>query len=224
MDRSHVASMGIYIFNKNVLAECLEDESMVDFGKDVIPASIERKRMFCHFFDGYWQDVGTIRSFYEANLKLTMVPPEFDFYDESYQIYTHPRFLPGSKINNCIVQSSILCEGSIISKCEIRNSIIGVRTIVRSGAEILNSVVMGSDYYETTLPQCTENEEGLPALGIGTGSIIRNAIVDMNARIGCNVRIVNQQGHKDYDDSTYSVRDGIVVIHRNAVLPDDTVI
>jgi glucose-1-phosphate adenylyltransferase len=224
LGRSHVASMGIYIFNKDVLVESLKDESMVDFGKHVIPASIEARNVYAHFFDGYWRDVGTVKSFYEANLELTQIVPEFDFYDESAQVYTHPRFLPGSKINSCVVQSSILCEGSVMTQCEIRNSIIGVRSIVRSGAEILDSVIMGADHYETTEDQCINDETGSPSIGIGRGSIIRKTIVDKNARIGCNVRIVNQQGRKDYDGPNFSIREGIVVVHRNAVLLDDTVI
>lgn len=223
--RSHVASMGIYIFNKDVLVESLKDESMVDFGKHVIPSSIETRKVYGHFFDGYWRDVGTVKSFYDANLELTQMAPEFNFYDESAQIYTHPRFLPGSKINNsCVVQSSILCEGSILTQCEIRNSIIGVRSIVRSGAEIFNSVIMGADYYDGIEEECINNKEGLTSIGVGRGSIIRNAIVDINARIGCNVKIVNEQGRKDYDGPNFSIREGIVVVHRNSVLPDNTVI
>jgi len=222
--RSHVASMGIYVFDKDVLVEALRDESMVDFGKNVIPTSIETKKVFAYFFGGYWRDVGTVASFFQANMELTEPIPEFEFYDESAQIYTHPRFLPGSKINSCVVQSSILCEGSVITECEIRHSIIGVRSIVRSGAEITNSAIMGADYYENIHDECAINAEGNPSIGIGRGSIIRNTIVDTNARIGSNVRIVNHQKREDYDDTSYSIRDGIVVIHKNAVIPNDTVI
>jgi glucose-1-phosphate adenylyltransferase len=221
---SHVASMGIYIFNKEVMVECLTDKNKIDFGKHVIPEAIGKRKIYAYFFDGYWRDVGTIRSFYDANLELTQMVPEFDFYDESTTVYTHPRFLPGSKINSCVVQSSVLCEGSVITECEIRNSIIGVRSIVRSGAEIHNSVIMGSDYYETIEDQCVINESGLPSLGIGRGSIIQGAIVDKNARIGCNVRITNKEGKNDYDGPTFSICNGIVVIHKNAVIPDNTVI
>jgi glucose-1-phosphate adenylyltransferase len=224
LGRSHVASMGIYLFNKDVLVEVLKDESLVDFGKHVIPASIEARKLYAYFFDGYWRDVGTIKSFYQANLELTQMIPEFDFYNESALVFTHPRFLPGSKINSCVAQSSILCEGSVMTECEIRNSIIGVRSIVCSGAEILDSVIMGADYYETTEDQRINDGNGLPSIGIGRGSVIRKAIVDKNARIGCNVRIVNQQGKEDYDGPNFSIRDGIVVVHRDAVLPDDTVI
>jgi glucose-1-phosphate adenylyltransferase len=224
LERSHVASMGIYVFNKDVLVESLKDGSMMDFGKNVIPTSIGTRKVYAYFFNGYWRDVGTIRSFYEANLELTRMIPEFDFYDESALVFTHPRFLPGSKINSCVVQSSILCEGSIITECEIRNSIIGVRSIVRSGAEILNSVIMGADYYESAEEQRIRSEDGQPAIGIGSGSVIRDSIVDKNARIGCNVRIVNQQERKDYDGPNFSIRDGVIVVHRNAVIPDNTVI
>lgn len=222
--KSHVASMGIYVFNKDVLVDCLSDESMVDFGKNVIPSSIEPRRVYAHFFDGYWRDVGTVKSFFQANLELTQIAPEFDFYEESFPVYTHPRFLPGSRIDSCIVQSSVLCEGAIIAECEIRSSIIGVRSIVRSGAEITSSIIMGADYYEITEDDCAITPDGVPPIGIGRGSIIRNAIVDKNARIGRNVRIINEQKREDHDDSTYTIRDGIVVIHRNAVIPDNTVI
>jgi glucose-1-phosphate adenylyltransferase len=224
LNRSHVASMGIYVFEKNVLVDCLSHEETVDFGMHVIPASIGEKKVRAYFFDGYWEDVGTMRSFYEANLALTDMVPEFDFFDESAPVFTHPRFLPGSKVNSCVVRSSILCEGSVLTECEIRNSIIGVRSIVHSGAEILNSVVMGADYYETIEDQLVVKESGAPAIGIGRGSVIRNAIVDKNARIGSNVKILNRQNAGDCDGDNYSIRDGIVVVHKNAVLPDNTVI
>lgn len=229
--RSHIASMGIYLFNKDVLIECLQNESMVDFGKHVIPDSItdetgtdNTRKVYAHFFDEYWQDVGTIRSFYEANLELTHIVPRFDFYNESAKVYTRPRFLPGTKINGCAVESSILCDGSIITECEVKNSIIGLRSVIRSDARIFNSIIMGADYYESFEEQRIKDEKGLPYMGIGEGSIIQNAIVDQNASIGRNVRIVNQKGRKDYDGQNFSVRDGIVVIHRNAELPDNTII
>ncbi|MFC1717444.1 glucose-1-phosphate adenylyltransferase [Candidatus Poribacteria bacterium] len=224
LGKSHVASMGIYVFDKSVLIECLRDEGMVDFGKNVIPAAIGTREIYAHFFDGYWRDVGTVGSFFQAHMELTRTVPEFDFYDESALVYTHPRFLPGTKINSSIVQSSILCEGSIITECEIRSSIIGVRSIVRSGAEITNSVIMGADSYEMTEDDCSLTPDGLPPIGIGRGSVIRNTIVDKDARIGRNVRIINRQEREDYDDSTYSIRDKIVVVHKDAVIPDNTVI
>jgi len=240
--RSHAASMGIYLFNRetlwNVLVGTAEDKSMIDFGKHIIPASIKTRRIHAYYFDGYWQDVGTIRSFYETNLELTRLIPQLDFYNEFAQIYTRPRFLPGSKINSCVVQSSILCEGSIITECEIRNSIIGLRSIVNSGAEIHDSVIMGADYYETDSnagfydPTLIDMDSRwiirsmgkLPPIGIGRGSIIRNAIIDKNARIGCNVKIVNENGVPHYDGQDYSIRDGVVVVHKDGVIPDNTVI
>ena len=224
--RTHVASMGIYIFNKDMLIKCLKENNEADdFGKEIIPITIKaKKKVYAHFFDGYWRDVGTIKSFYEANLELNRIVPDFDFYNEVSPVYTHARFLPGSKINSCYVQSSILCEGSILTECQIRNSIIGLRCIVRSGADIHDSVVMGSDFYETIRDECTMNHRGLPSLGIGRDSSIRNAIIDKNARIGCNVRIVNPNGIQHHDDENYSIREGIVVIHKNAVIPDNTVI
>jgi glucose-1-phosphate adenylyltransferase len=224
LGRSHVASMGIYVFNKDVLVDCLQDESMVDFGRHIIPASIQSRKTHAYYFDGYWRDVGTIKTFYDTNLELTHVVPEFDFYNESALVYTHPRFLPGSKINSCNIQSSILCEGTIISGSKIQNSIVGIRSIIRSGAEIFNSVVMGADYYETIEDQQAKMEKGLPPIGIGEGSIIQNAIIDQNARIGRNVRIANSKGNEVYDDPNFSIRDGIVVVHRNSAIPDNTVI
>ena len=222
--RSHLASMGIYVFSKEALRYCLEHQEAVDFGKDIIPESIKEKKVHTHLFDAYWRDVGTIRSFYEANMELVQMVPRFDFYNESNQIYTHPRFLPGSKIDSCFVQSSILCEGSILTDCEIRNSVVGVRSIVRAGAEIHNSIIMGADLYENVAEQWLSSANGPPPIGIGRDSVIRNAIVDKNARIGCNVEIVNQFDRSNYDGPGFSVRDGIVVIHKNAVIPDGTVI
>lgn len=218
LGRSHVASMGIYIFNNDVLEDTLGDR--MDFGKHVIPDAISSRRVYAHYFDGYWRDVGTIKSFYETNLELTKLVPPFDFYNEVAQIYTRPRFLPGSKINSCSVQSSILCEGSIITECAIKNSVIGVRSIINSGAEIESSLIMGADYYDKQKDVC-DNE---PYIGIGRGSIIRNAIIDKNARIGCNVMIINEQGIKELNSDSYTIRDGIVAVHKDAVIPDNTVI
>jgi glucose-1-phosphate adenylyltransferase len=196
----------------------------VDFGKHVIPASIGARKVYAHFFDGYWRDVGTIKSFYKANMELTHLVPEFNFYNESTPVYTRPRFLPGSKVNGCFIQSSILCDGSIITGCEIQNSVIGIRSIVRSGAKVLSSVVMGGDYYESLEEQRINIEKGLPPIGIGEGSFVQSAIVDQSARIGRNVRIANQYGMENYDGPDFTIRDGITVIHKNAALPDGTVI
>jgi len=216
--RSHVASMGIYIFNSNILKDAIGDK--LDFGKHIIPEAIKTRRVYAYYFDGYWRDVGTIRSFYETNLELTKLIPPFDFYDEKQLIYTRPRFLPGSKINSCMVESSILCEGSIMTECIIKNSVIGVRSIINSGAVIENSIIMGADLYDRVKDQCSS----ATLIGIGRGSIIRNAIIDKNARIGCNVNIVNEKGLTKFDGDNYSIRDGIVVVHKNAVIPDDTII
>ena len=217
-DRSHVASMGIYIFNTEVLKETLGDR--IDFGKHVIPDALNSRRVYAHYFDGYWRDVGTIRSFYEANLELTKIVPPVDFYDEHFLIYTRPRFLPGSKINSCMVTSSILCEGTIMTDAIIKNSVIGVRSIINSGAVIENSVIMGADKYDKIKDACNEST----LMGIGRGGVIRNAIVDKNARIGCNVRIINEGGLTNLDSENYSIREGIVIVHKNATIPDNTVI
>jgi glucose-1-phosphate adenylyltransferase len=217
--RSHVASMGIYIFNTDILKDVLSDK--MDFGKHIIPAALKTKRVYAHYFDGYWRDVGTIKSFYETNLELTKLVPPFDFYDEEGLIYTRARFLPGSKINSCMVESSILCEGSIMTGSIIKNSVIGVRSIIHSGATVENSVIMGADLYDRFKDQC---DAPSMLMGVGIGSVIKNAIVDKNARIGCNVTISNEQGLTTLDADNYSIREGIVVIHKNAVIPDNTVI
>ena len=222
--RSHVASMGIYIFNKDVLIDCLEDDRFIDFGKHVIPGLIGLRRIYSHFFDGYWRDVGTIKSFYQANLELTHLIPEFDFYNELAPVYTRPRFLPGSKINSCFIESSIISDGTIITGSEIRNSIIGVRSIVCSNTKIANSIIMGADYYESIEEQHAEGAKGLPPIGIGGSTVIQNAIIDQNARIGRNVKILDQAGKRDYDSDSFSIRDGIAIVHRNGVIPDNTVI
>jgi glucose-1-phosphate adenylyltransferase len=217
-NRSHVASMGIYIFNTGVLADAIGDR--MDFGKHVIPDSINDRNVYAHYFDGYWKDVGTIRSFYETNLELTKVVPPFDFYNENAPIYTHPRFLPGSKINSCSVRASILCEGSIMTKCSISNSIIGVRSIINEDSDIESSIIMGADYYDKLKDRCDPE----PYIGVGKSCIIKNAIIDKNARIGCNVVIINEQGIKELNSDDYTIRDGIVVVHKNAVIHDGTVI
>ena len=222
--RSHVASMGIYVFNRDVLIDCLADNGAIDFGKHVIPGLIGSRKVYGHFFDGYWRDVGTIKSFYQANIELTQLVPEFDFYNEQALVYTRPRFLPGSKINSCFIESSILSDGSIITGSDIRNSIIGVRSIIRSNTRISNSIVMGADDYESHAGQLAKAAKVLPPVGVGENTVIENAIIDQNARIGRNVRILNQAGRENYDNDNFSIRDGIAIIHKNGIVPDNTVI
>jgi glucose-1-phosphate adenylyltransferase len=209
------ASMGIYVFNRNVLVECLAND-MADFGKHVIPQAITARRVHAFIFDGYWEDIGTIRAFYEANLDLTELLPKYSFFEASAPIYTHPRFLPGSKINGAALRQSIVADGCIISDAHIERSVIGVRSVIQPGATIRHSYVMGADYYEV---DSSNLPHGLPAIGIGRNCVIDRAIVDKNARIADGVVITPEGKPPDFDGTNYFIRDGIVVIPKNAVIP-----
>ncbi len=209
------ASMGIYVFNRDVLVDCLAND-LVDFGKHIIPHAIKQRHVSAYIFNGYWEDIGTVRAFYEANLDLTELIPKYSFFDASAPIYTHPRFLPGSKMNGAALRQAIIADGCIISDAHIERSVIGVRSVIRTGATIRNSIVMGADYYETdpaTKPQ------GVPPIGIGRNCVIDRAIIDKNARIADGVVITPEGKPNDLDAENYFIRDGIVVIPKNAVIP-----
>jgi glucose-1-phosphate adenylyltransferase len=208
------ASMGIYVFNRQVLVDCLEGD-LADFGKHVIPKAIGDRHVNAYIFEGYWEDIGTIRAFYEANLDLTNLVPKYSFFEATAPIYTHPRFLPGSKINGATLRQAIVSDGCIISDAHIERSVIGVRSIIRSGATIRNSVIMGGDYFEGTEPQLP----GVPPIGVGNNCVIDRAIVDKNARIGDGVVITPEGKAPDLDAEYYFIRDGIVVIPKDAVIP-----
>jgi glucose-1-phosphate adenylyltransferase len=223
-DRTHLASMGIYIFNWKVLTDILEGTTQEDFGRQVIPLAIRERRVFAYFFDDYWEDIGTIPSFFQANLDLTQVLPRFNFYDEDRPIFTNARFLPGAKILAADVQHSILCEGSIVNRSVLRHSIIGVRSRIGDGSRIERTVVLGADFYESRDDLMLAAGKGVPAIGIGRDCEIRNAIIDKNARIGDGVRIVNARGIRDEQNENYCIVDGITVVPKNAVIPNATVI
>jgi glucose-1-phosphate adenylyltransferase len=209
------ASMGIYVFNRDMLVECLNN-NLADFGKHVIPASIEHRQVSGYIFNGYWEDIGTIRAFYEANLDLTDLVPQYSFFEASSPIYTHPRFLPGSKVNGATLRQAIISDGCIISDAHIERSVIGVRSIIESGATIRNSIVMGADYSETDpIP----DRHRLPSIGIGRNCVIDRAIIDKNARIADGVVITPEGKPADFDGGNYFIRDGIVVVPKNAVIP-----
>ena len=222
--REYIASMGIYIFNRNVLQDVLQDESNVDFGRDIIPKSIKTRTVSAYFFDGYWEDIGTIRSFYSANIALTNVSPEFNFYDEQAPIYTNRRHLPSTKVNSSSVRSSILAEGSIIDDSELDRTIVGIRSIISSGSRIYQSVLMGADFYESDTLQAENAHAGIPDIGIGEKCLIQNAIIDKNARIGDNAVIANTKNLDNHDSDNYYIRDGIVIVPKDATIPPDTVI
>src|ERR1700720_2571670 len=198
------ASMGIYLFNREILVRCL-DNNLVDFGRDVIPHSIKDSNVSAFIFNGYWEDIGTIRAFYEANLNLTEIVPEYSFFEASAPIYTHPRFLPGSKVNGATLRQAIIADGCIISDAHLERSVIGVRSIIQSGATIRNSIIMGADYFEQGRP-VNSNE---PPIGIGRNCVIDRAIIDKNARIGDGVVVTPEGKPGDVDAENYFIRDGI---------------
>lgn len=222
--RTHLASMGIYLFNWNVLNELLKDTAHDDFGKGIIPFAIKHKDVYGYFFDGYWEDIGTIRKYYEAHMNMTEPLPKFNFYDEETPIFTHARFLPSSKILLTEVRQSILSEGSIINCSQINNSIIGLRSRIGENSVIDHSIVMGSDYFESIEEIIDNQKMGIPSIGIGADCEIRNAIIDQNARIGNGVKIINIHGAAEEGAENHYIRDGIVVIPANSIVPDGTVI
>jgi glucose-1-phosphate adenylyltransferase len=216
---SFLASMGIYIFRPEVLTELLVGTDTVDFGREVIPQALKDYRVIAFPHDGYWADIGTIPSFHQANLELTLPLPPLNLYDPELRIFTHPRFLPGTKVNECSVRYSILSEGSILSGSHIADSIIGIRSVVRTGSVVERSIVMGANTWET-LP---DGSEQIP-IGIGQDCHVRNAIIDFNARIGDGCKLINEAGLDHLDNDNYSIREGIIIVHKNAVIPPGTVV
>ncbi len=207
------ASMGIYVFNRNVLIESLTSD-LFDFGKHIIPSSIKDRHVSAFIFKGYWEDIGTIRAFYEANLDLTDVVPDYSFFEPESPIYTHPRFLPGSKINGATLRQAIISDGCIISDAHLERCVVGIRSVIRSGATIRNSIVMGADYLELG-----QSDSSQPPIGVGRNCVIDRAIVDKNARIADGVVITPEGKPPNFDADNYFIRDGIVVIPKNAVIP-----
>lgn len=222
--KEYLASMGIYIFNTEALEHVL-DNDFKDFGKEVIPNAINEMNVASYIFDGYWEDIGTIKSFYDANIQLTEMHPAFDFYDESEPIYTHMRNLPPSKINNATLQNTLASDGCIITDCEISKTIIGLRSIIQSGTKLDGVVIMGSDFYESEDEREQNAKNNIPNIGIGKNCNIARTIIDKNARIGNNVRInVDGNHYHDGDNGKFYNSDGIIVIRKGAIIEDGTVI
>jgi glucose-1-phosphate adenylyltransferase len=225
----YIASMGIYVFKKEVLEKLLQaNHEQTDFGKEIIPGAAPNHRVQAYLFNGYWEDIGTIEAFYKANLGLTMQPePPFSFYDKDAPIYTRARYLPPTKLLHCEVTESIIGEGCILKECTVSNSVLGIRTRIERGCSVENSMIMGSDYYESNAERSSggRKDHEIP-LGIGENSKIRRAIVDKNARIGKNVLIMNKDRVEEAnrEEEGFYIRSGIVVILKNAIIPDDTVI
>jgi glucose-1-phosphate adenylyltransferase len=226
--RPFLASMGIYVFNFDHLEKLLaEDKTWVDFGKEIIPAAIRSGSNVQSFtFDGYWEDIGTIRAFYTANLDLTSKIPKFNLFDAEAPVFTRARYLPPSKIDDSDISDAIIADGCIISGANITNSVIGLRSRISRGVQIDASIMMGADYYQTFEDMRVDLKNGLPRLGVGEGTIIKRAIVDKNARIGNGARLLNEAGVTETDapDGSYFIRDGIIIVPKNALIKDGTVI
>lgn len=224
--RIYLASMGIYIFNRKLLFDMLLDvhKDATDFGKEIIPDSISTHKVVSYQYDGYWTDIGNIYSFFEANLALTDDIPPFNLFDNSKSVYTRPRMLPPAKISGTTLERTIIAEGCIINASRIENSVTGIRTRIGYGSTIVSTYIMGSDYYETLEEMKNAAQRGLPKMGIGERCYIRNAIIDKNCRIGNDVRINGGTHMPDSDHPLYTVKDGIVVVKKGAILPDGFVI
>lgn len=227
-EKPYIASMGIYVFNKKVLQNLLEEfPDQTDFGKEIIPNCSKDYNVQAYLFDDYWEDIGTIRAFYDANLALTQQPaPDFSFYDEKSPIYTRSRYLPPSKLLNSQVTESMIAEGCIIKECRIHHCVLGLRSRIEAGCVIEDSLLMGADYYEPFSERESGMQKGGIPLGIGANTTIRGAIVDKNARIGRNVQIINKDGveESNREDEGFYIRGGVVVVLKNATIADGTVI
>ncbi len=224
----YIASMGIYVFKKEVLIDLLQQNpEQTDFGKEIIPAAAKDLNVQAYLFKGYWEDIGTIEAFYEANLALTQQPqPAFSFYDEKAPIYTRSRYLPPSKLLDCRITESIVGEGCILKECRVNHSVLGVRTRIEADCTIEDSLIMGADFYEPFAERQSGMQSGGIPVGIGAGSTIRKAIVDKNARIGRNVKILNKDRveEAEREQEGFYIRSGIVVVFKNASIPDNTII
>ena len=220
--KSYLASMGIYLFNKDILGEILLNNQKADFGKEVIPDSIQQKSAYAYVHDEYWKDIGTIKSFYEENIAFTAEQPPLELFDEQWQFFTRPRYLPPAKIENSCFENVIVSEGSLLHSCTIRRSVIGLRSRIAEGATIEASILLGADYYQSPDAIANDIRAGIPPIGIGKGSTIKRAIIDKNVRIGENVTIINQNNITTFDSETYCIRDGIVIVNKNTIIPSGT--
>lgn len=224
----YLASMGIYLFKRSALYELLKKSRQdTDFGKHIIPAAIRDFKVYAYIFKGYWEDIGTIEGFYRANLALTVQPkPAFSFFDEDFPIYTRARFIPPSKILDSDIQSSMLCDGCIVKSSKVTNSIIGIRARLEEKTLIENVLLMGADYYQSEGERLEDIKKGIPPVGIGEGTRICSAIIDKNARIGKNVRIENTAGvqNTEREPEGYWIRNGVVIVIKDSVIPDNMVI
>jgi glucose-1-phosphate adenylyltransferase len=217
---SYLGSMGIYLVKRNVLIDLLQSDRGLDFGKHIIPAKVAQGNVAAYIFDGYWEDVGTVESFYNANMALTEPSPVFDCYNENWPIYAQHTMLPGARINHTQVTQSIICEGSLVDAKEVSRSIIGARTIIRQGTVIRDSYVMGNDYFAPPIETSRFPKE----FYIGENTVIQKAIIDKHVQIGNNVQLINKQNLTTYDSDSVYIRDGIIIVARGATIPDGFVL
>jgi glucose-1-phosphate adenylyltransferase len=216
--------MGIYAFGRDTLFRSVGDPSLVDFGRHVIPKLVPETRVHAYVYRGYWEDVGTIRSYFLANLALCQPVPPFDFYDSSRPVFTQSRFLAATKVESCRLDNVLISDGSIVVDSEISRALIGIRSRVGRGTRIRDTLILGADYYETAEETQRAAGSGLPPIGIGDETTIERAIVDKNARIGRGVRIVNEAKVQEADGRGHFIRDGIVIVPKNGAIADGTVI
>ncbi len=225
--RPFLASMGIYLFRRQALLDLLEKEMPLatDFGKEIFPLAMKMRRVQAHLFDGYWEDLGTVKAYHEANLALAGEKPPFDFHSPDGVIYTRMRFLPASRISGATLKHCLISDGCIIeSGATIERSVIGVRSRIGRNSVLRDTIVIGADAYEMDAARRANHEKNLPDVGIGEGCVIERAIIDKDCRIGNGVRLTNQRGIEEADHPLYSIREGIVCIPRSTILPDGTVI
>ena len=223
-DKPYMASMGVYLFTEPFLQSVLEENDDIDFGKHIIPHAIKTGRVFSYPFDGYWEDIGTIGSFFDANLALTDLKPLFNLYDPLNPIYSRARYLPGSRIEYCQMVRVLLADGCRLNRSVVTESVLGLRSIVEPGAQLRQVVMMGADYYETDQHYATNRRRKRPNIGVGEHSVIERAIIDKNARVGRDVHIRAHTPADDVQKDNYSIRDGIVVIPKNGIIPDGTIL
>jgi glucose-1-phosphate adenylyltransferase len=224
VERPYLGSMGVYLFRTERLFRLLSNIPGSDFGKDILPASLEECRVMAYPFDGYWEDIGTIRAFYLANLALVQSKPSFSFYDPQRPIYTHPRFLPPSQVEDTRLHKVLLAGGAKVIQSTIEESVVGIRSQIGPGASLKRTIMMGADYFESDESQHEHAAKGLPSVGVGRGTVIEGAIIDKNARIGANVRIRQLDERPDLETDHYTIRDGIVIVTKNGIISDGTVI
>lgn len=222
-EKPYMASMGIYIFSTEVLFDLLETKGD-DFGKDIIPTAMKARRVMGYVFDSYWEDIGTMRRFYEVNLDMAKPDPPFDFYSAKAPIYTRPRFLPASEVHGAHLHNVLLTDGCRIYDATLRDCTVGLRSLIGPDVSIKSTVIMGADYYETEADRLQNQELEQPDIGIGAGSVIEGTIIDKNARIGRNVTIRSIPNRPDGEGENWVARDGIIIVPKNAIIPDGTVI